>query len=103
MIHPKKNTANQFACRAWLYIRKNRKTVSKKFYDIDPVGSCSGLYLPSQQPLKDYFIISKFGDYDGETLLIDASGKLTTLQGGALQCQRMGVIFLLITPLIFKF
>lgn len=90
MIHPKKNTANQFACRAWLYIRKNRKTVSKKFYDIDPVGSCSGLYLPSQQPLKDYFIVSKFGDYDGETLLIDASGKLTTLQGGAFAVSKDG-------------
>lgn len=36
MIHPKKNTTNEFACRTWLYIRKKRKTISKRFYDIDP-------------------------------------------------------------------
>jgi hypothetical protein len=83
MTHPKNSSVAKFLCRSWLTIKKNDKVLNQKYYDIEPVGGCSGLYKPTKQPCKDYFIISKFGDYQGETLLIDTTGKLTTLTGGA--------------------
>lgn len=82
LIKPK-FSSNGFSCRSWLTIRNNDKILKHKFYEIEPVGGCSGLFLPSSQPLDNYFIISKFGDYEGETLLIDTAGKLTELLGGA--------------------
>ena len=36
----------------------------------------------STQARKDYFILSKFGDYDGRILIIDASGKIKSYVGG---------------------
>jgi hypothetical protein len=83
MTHPKNSSVVKFLCRSWLTIRKNNKTLNQKYYDIEPVGGCSGLYTPTRQPCNEYFIISKFGDYDGQTLLIDTTGKLTTLSGGS--------------------
>ncbi len=82
MTHPKNSSVSNFQCRSWLTIKKNNKILSQIYYDIEPVGGCSGLYTPSKQPCKDYFIISKFGDYKGETLIIDNLGKLTSLAGG---------------------
>jgi hypothetical protein len=83
MTHPKNSSVAKFLCRSWLTIKKNDKILNQKFYDIESVGGCSGLYTPTKQPCKDYFIISKFGDYEGQTLLIDTTGKLTILTGGA--------------------
>ncbi len=82
MVTPK-GTSNGFLCRSWLTVRKSDKLLKQKFYEIEPVGGCSGLFLPSFQPLENYFIISKFGDYEGQTLLIDTSGKLIELTGGS--------------------
>ena len=84
MIHPK-NDANdtlKYFCRSWLTIKKNGKILKQKYYDIEPVGGCSGVYTPTKQPCKELFILSKFGDYKGETLIIDSTGKLVTLTGG---------------------
>jgi hypothetical protein len=78
-----KESSNGFLCRSWLTIRKNHKVLKQKFYEIEPVGGCSGIFLPSAQPLATYFIISKFGDYEGKTLLIDTTGKLVELKGGS--------------------
>jgi hypothetical protein len=83
MTHPKNSSVAKFLCRSWLTIKKNNKILEQKYFDIEPVGGCSGLYTPTKQPCKDYFIISKFGDYEGQTLLIDTTGKLTILTGGA--------------------
>ena len=83
MTHPKNSSFAKFLCRSWLTIKKNDKIINQKYYDIEPIGGCSGLYPPIKQPCKDYFIISKFGDYKGQTLLIDTSGKLITLTGGS--------------------
>ena len=82
MVTPK-GSSNGFLCRSWLTVRKTNKVLKQKFYEIEPVGGCSGLFLPSIQPLENYFIISKFGDYEGQTLLIDTSGKLIELTGGS--------------------
>jgi hypothetical protein len=81
--HPKNSSFAKFLCRSWLTIKRGDKVLSQKHYDIEPVGSCSGLYKPTKQPCKDYFILSKFGDYEGETLLVDSLGKLTVLTGGS--------------------
>lgn len=83
MTHPKRNSSANFLCRSWLTIKKNNKVLKQEYYDIEPVGGCSGLYKPTKQLCKNYFIFSKFGDYQGETLLIDTTGKLTILQGGS--------------------
>src|ERR1035437_10217798 len=82
MVTPKASSTG-FLCRSWLTIRKSDKILKQKFYEIEPVGGCSGLFFPSTQPLDSYFIISKFGDYDGETLLIDKTGNLIVLTGGS--------------------
>ncbi|MTK53860.1 hypothetical protein [Paludibacter sp.] len=78
-----KASSDSFLCRSWLIIQKNDKILTRKFYDIDPVGGCSGLFFPPTQLLDNYFILSKFGDYDGETLLVDKTGKLIVLAGGS--------------------
>jgi hypothetical protein len=83
MVTHKGRSSAGFLCRSWLIIKKSDRILKQKFYDIEPVGGCSGLFSPSKQPLEDYFIISKFGDYEGETLLIDTSGKLIELIGGS--------------------
>lgn len=83
MSHPIKNSDANFSCRSWLAILKNNKVITRKFYDIEAVGGCAGLYKPTIQPCKNYFILSKFGDYAGQTLIVDTNGKLTILTGGA--------------------
>lgn len=82
MVSPKVSL-NRFSCRSWLTIQKSDKVLKQKFYEIEPVGGCSGLFFPSTQPLDNFFIISKFGDYEGETLLVDKTGKLIILTGGS--------------------
>ena len=72
-----------FYCRAWLIIKKENKIINKRHYkSIEPVGGCFGLYVPLKQPREDYFIISKFGDYDGSIIIIDSLGKMTEKNGG---------------------
>lgn len=82
MVSPK-TRQNSFLCRSWLTVKKNDKVLAQKYYDIEPVGGCSGLYPPTIQLLDNYFIISKFGDYQGETLLVDKTGKIIVLIGGS--------------------
>ncbi len=84
MTSPKiNNSIHKFYCRSWLTIKKNGKLLNQKYYEIEPVGGCSGLYTPTKQPCEDHFIISKFGDYGGQTLIVDTSGSLKVLIGGA--------------------
>jgi hypothetical protein len=70
-------------CRIWLTIKKGNTTVDKLFInDCEALGGCSGLYASNEQTRKDYFILSKFGDYDGRILIIDTSGKIKSFIGG---------------------
>ena len=88
LIHVKltdyKNSDNtSLSCRIWLTVRSNNKITDKLFIsDCEAVGGCSGIYASDKQPVKDYFILSKFGDYDGQVILIDISGKIKTYFGG---------------------
>ncbi len=70
-------------CRIWLTVKKGNTTIDKLFFnDCDAVGGCSGIYATKDQPRKDFFILSKFGDYDGQIIIIDTSGKINTFFGG---------------------
>ncbi|MFM7023528.1 MAG: hypothetical protein ACKOXB_11190 [Flavobacteriales bacterium] len=79
----KPNDSTNLYCRAWAHISNKGKITNKIFFKyIEPVGSCSGLFFPDVQPRADYFIFSKFGDYNGLVFILDSSGKLTEKSGG---------------------
>lgn len=74
---------SDFYCRGWLTISQGTTIIKQLYFKaIEPVGGCSGLFIPLKQPRKDYFIISKFGDYAGFVFIIDTTGKVTERQGG---------------------
>lgn len=77
------NSQSDFYCRAWLSVTRGNKIIQQIYYaSIEPVGSCGGLFIPDKQPVKDYFIISKLGDYDGKIFILDKNGKFTEKSGG---------------------
>lgn len=70
-------------CRIWLTVKKGNAVIDKLFInDCEAVGGCSGIYVSKEQSRKDYFILSKFGDYDGRILIIDTTGKIKSFIGG---------------------
>jgi hypothetical protein len=73
-----------FYCRAWLTVSKDNKPIYQRFFkSIEPLGGCSGLFIPSIQPRKDYFVIIKYGDYDGRIFIIDSLGNVSDKIGGS--------------------
>lgn len=71
------------SCRIWLTVKSNNEIRDKLFFrDCEGVGGCSGIYASEKQPIKDYFILSKFGDYEGQIIIIDISGTIKTYFGG---------------------
>lgn len=74
---------NSAYCRIWLTVIKQNGVKEKIYYkDCEALGGCSGIFVSSEQPIKNYFILSKFGDYDGEVILIDTSGNTVSYRGG---------------------
>lgn len=72
-----------YYCRAWLEVRAEGKVMQQAFFDdIDPVGSSFGIFVPEHQPLEEYFVALKEGDYDGRLLIVGKDGNLTNLPGG---------------------
>jgi len=83
LIDNKSNTPDDFYCRGWLTVTQGNKIIKELYFkEIEPVGSCYGLFIPDKQPRKDHFIISKFGDYDGSIFIVDTTGKVTEKMGG---------------------
>lgn len=71
-------------CRAWVDVRKENQLLKRLYYgDIESVGWKYGVFIPLQQPLEDFFIVIKEGDYDGRLLLIAKNGAVTDLPGGS--------------------
>jgi hypothetical protein len=69
-------------CRARIEIFKSGKKIdSIEFSDIEPVGGHYGL-LVYNEIIKDHIIISKFGDYDGQTIIINDKGEKFLIIGG---------------------
>lgn len=70
-------------CRIWLRVKQGDMTLNSLFYDAcESVGGCSGIYVSEAQPLNNYFLLSKYGDYDGRIIIIDKAGKLSFFKGG---------------------
>ncbi len=73
-------------CKGWLFLKKGTKTIQTLCYpNMDAVGGCSGIYIPKKQPRQDYFLVAKYGDYNGNTILIYKDGTITNLPGGIFQ------------------
>jgi hypothetical protein len=74
---------NSTYCRIWLTVMNKSKKVDSLFFNsCEGLGGCSGIYASKDQPLKNYFILSKFGDYDGRVLIIGKTGKINSYYGG---------------------
>ena len=81
-VTPNVGTKADFNCRFWITVKKGEKIIDGRYYaDCEALGGCSGIYADKLQP-KDYFILTKFGDYNGELLLIDKTGKIQKYLGG---------------------
>lgn len=73
----------EFSCRGLIRTIKGNKIINEINYgNIEPVGSSFGLVYSKKQNNKNLFIASKFGDYSGEIIIIDESGKIQNFQGG---------------------
>jgi len=58
-------------------------TIDEKNYErMEALGGLAQVLVPKQQPSNDYFILVKFGDSDGNVLLIDHIGMIRTFRGG---------------------
>ncbi len=69
-------------CKAVIEILKNEiKIDSIDFEAIEPVGGDYGLLVYNEQ-IKKHIIISKFGDYDGESIIINEKGEVFKTIGG---------------------
>lgn len=71
-------------CRAWLDVERGGQLQQRFYYsDIEPAGYKYGVFVPKRQPLPEYFIAAKLGDYDGKTLMVSNQGVVTELPGGS--------------------
>ncbi|AZQ64719.1 hypothetical protein EI427_21075 [Flammeovirga pectinis] len=69
-------------CRARIEILESGKKIdSIEFSEIEPVGGHYGL-LVYNEIIKDHIVISKFGDYDGQTIIINGKGEKFLTIGG---------------------
>jgi hypothetical protein len=69
-------------CKAYIEIIKNNKIISSLgFPSIEPVGGDYG-FLVYSQLINNHLIISKYGDYDGRTIIINEKGKIFNTIGG---------------------
>lgn len=76
-------STNPSDCRAWVEVREGGKILRQAYFDdIDAIGWIYGIFLPEYQPLSDYFLALKEGDYDGRFLFVGKDGSLTNLPGG---------------------
>lgn len=70
-------------CRIWMIVKMRERITKEIFYnDCEALGGCSGIFVSSKQPIGDYFILSKFGDYNGRIILVDSLGGVLSYPGG---------------------
>ncbi|MEO8150195.1 MAG: hypothetical protein ABI723_21355 [Bacteroidia bacterium] len=74
---------NAFYCRAWLKVLLKDSLIDSIYFDnMVPGKGCSGIYTDNEQPLLNYFLLVKYGNYDGRTIIIDSKGKIHNIIGG---------------------
>lgn len=72
---------NESSCSATLYIRKKlTKTDSLSFQQIEAVGGAYGFSTPTT--ILDHMVLTKHGDYDGRTIVINDNGDIFDIAGG---------------------
>jgi hypothetical protein len=82
-VKSKEVQAEPHFCRAWLDVEKEGSLIRRFYYgDIEPVGFSYGIFVPKTQPLDDFFVAVKEGDYDGRLLLVAKDGSVSELPGG---------------------
>ncbi|MFY7670794.1 SH3 domain-containing protein [Tenacibaculum sp. MEBiC06402] len=78
------DTFYSFDCKAKVRVLKNKKVFKElKFQEIDALGDNHGIVAPTKQPSNSLFVLSKFGDYNGQIIIINLEGKITTFNGGS--------------------
>lgn len=74
---------NAFYCRAWIKVIRNDSTIDSLYFDNMAAGKgCAGIYMDNRQPDPNHFILTKFGDFDGRTLIINKQGQIRNITGG---------------------
>ena len=74
---------NDFYRRAIIQTMKNKRVVDELYFnDMDPVGSWGGICFNEYQPILNYVIGSKYGDYNGQIIIINKNGKIISKPGG---------------------
>lgn len=69
--------------RALLNVKRDDNIVDQKYYhDFEPFGGNYGLFVPPHQPSKTFFLVIKYGDYDGRLLIINSLGRIEDSPGG---------------------
>jgi len=72
---------NDFACRSLVIINnKKNKEIDTIKITSEPVGGNFGLSCIHK--LETHYVISKYGDYEGKTIIINAKGKIFEFDGG---------------------
>jgi hypothetical protein len=81
-------------CKAEIEIlKKGIKIDSINFSKIEPVGGHYGL-LTYNELIKNHIVISKFGDYDGKTIIINEKGQKFITIGGCIYVDiKNGLLF----------
>ncbi len=70
-------------CTAYVSMQVHDVVKGVAFEKIEPVGWHYGVFVIPRQPDPDYAALIKLGDYDGRLLLVNRSGQLFNLEGGA--------------------
>lgn len=69
-------------CKAEILVSNSNKLLdSLKFDAIEALGGCYGFIVYSQL-IDNHLIISKYGDYDGRTIVINENGRMVSIVGG---------------------
>ncbi len=76
------NFEEPYYCSGAIYIWKNNKKIDSLIYaNFEPVGGDYGLRV-HEELINGCLIITKHGDYDGETIFINPEGKIKKCIGG---------------------
>lgn len=76
------NFEEPYYCAGTLYVWKDEKIIDSIIYeDFEPVGGDYGLRV-HEELINGCLIITKHGDYDGETIFISPEGKIKRCIGG---------------------
>jgi hypothetical protein len=81
-------------CKAFIKTIKQGKEISSlNFSSIEPVGDDYGFFVYSNL-IKNHLLISKFGDYDGSTIIINSDGQIFSTIGGNISVDlEAGLVF----------